>query len=74
MIAAGTLFLLGGGLTAAGLLWPGLYDIGIMVLAVAAIGVVVRAGDWARVWLARRTAGGPYEPASSPGPAGGERP
>lgn len=53
MMAAGALFLLGGGLTAAGILWPGLYDIGILVLIVAAIGIVVRVGDWARVLLAR---------------------
>ena len=52
MMAAGALFLLGGGLTAAGMLWPGLYDIGMLVLIVAAIGIVVRVGDWARVLLA----------------------
>ena len=74
MMAAGALFLLGCGLTAAGMLWPGLYDIGIMVLIVAAIGVVVRAGDQARVWLARRAASGRHEPASSLGANGGERP
>jgi hypothetical protein len=74
MMAAGALFLLGCGLTAAGLLWPGLYDIGIMVLIVAAIGIVVRAGDQARVWLARRAAGGQHEPASSLGANGGELP
>jgi hypothetical protein len=74
MMAAGALFLLGCGLTAAGLLWPGLYDIAIMVLIVAAIGIVVRAGDWARVWLARRAAGGQHEPASTLGANGGELP
>jgi hypothetical protein len=42
MMAAGALFLLGCGLTAAGMLWPGLYDMGILVLIVAAIGIVVR--------------------------------
>ncbi len=73
MIAAGALFLLGGGLTAAGLLWPGLYDIGIMVLIVAAIGVVVRAGDWARIWLARKADVGRYEPGSRLRAEGGER-
>ena len=73
MMAAGALFLLGCGLTAAGMLWPGLYDIGILVLIVAAIGIVVRAGDWARVRLARRPAGGRDDPAS-PRAAGGELP
>ena len=74
MMAAGALFLLGCGLTAAGLLWPGLYDIGILVLIVAAIGVVVRVGDWARIWLARRADGGQREPASLLGANGGELP
>jgi hypothetical protein len=73
MMAAGALFLLGAGLTAAGMLWPGLYDIGIMVLTVAAIGIVVRVGDWARVRLARWPAGGRDEPAA-PRAGGGERP
>ena len=72
MMAAGALFLLGCGLTAAGMLWPGLYDIGIMVLIVAAIGIVVRVGDWARVLLAR-PAGGRDDPAA-PRAAGGELP
>ena len=74
MIVAGALFLLGCGLTAAGMLWPGLYDIGILVLIVAAIGVVVRAGDRARVWLARRAPGARNEPASPLGASGGELP
>ncbi len=74
MMAAGALFLLGCGLTAAGMLWSGLYDIGILVLIVAAIGVVVRAGDWARVWLARRAAGDQNEPAAPLGANGGELP
>ena len=74
MMTAGALFLLGCGLTAAGMLWPGLYDIGILVLIVAAIGVVVRAGDWARVWLARRAAGDQHEPASPRAANGGELP
>jgi hypothetical protein len=74
MMAAGALFLLGCGLTAAGMLWSGLSDIGILVLIVAAIGVVVRAGDWARVWLARRAPGGQHEPASSRRAHGGELP
>ena len=73
MMAAGALFLLGCGLTAAGMLWPGLYDIGIMVLIVAAIGIVVRVGDWARVLLADRPAGGRDDPAA-PRAAGGELP
>jgi hypothetical protein len=61
MRAAGALFLLGAGLTAAGIVWSGLYDIGILVLIVAAVGLVVRVGDWARVLLARpgEGAGGP---------------
>ena len=54
MLAAGGLFLLGSGLTAAGMLWSGLYDIGIGVLIVAVIGIVVRAGDLARILLTRR--------------------
>jgi hypothetical protein len=74
MLAAGGLFLLGGGLTAAGMLWSGLYDIGILVLIVAAIGIVVRAGDWARVLLARWPAGDRGAPASPPGGCGGELP
>jgi hypothetical protein len=57
MLAAGGLFLFGAGLTAAGVLWSGLYDIGIMVLIVSAIGVVVRLRDWARAALARRPGG-----------------
>ena len=71
MLAAGTLFLLGAGLTAAGMLWSGLYDIGILVLMVAAVGIVVRAGDWARVLLARRPAD---EPGAQRGLGGGELP
>jgi hypothetical protein len=58
LLAAGALFLLGAGLTAAGIAWSGLYDIGIVVLFVAAVGVVVRAGDWVRVLLARWLDGG----------------
>ena len=54
------------------MLWPGLYDIGIMVLIVAAIGIVVRVGDWARVLLAG-LAGGRDAPAA-PRAGGGERP
>ena len=72
MLAAGSLFLLGAGLTAAGMLWPGLYDIGILVVIVAAIGMVVRAGDWARVLLSGRAADGRDEPASRRGLDGGE--
>jgi hypothetical protein len=74
LLAAGALFLLGAGLTAAGIAWSGLYDIGILVLTVAAVGVVVRIGDWARVLLDRRPAGGRGEPASRRGLDGGERP
>jgi hypothetical protein len=72
MRAAGALFLLGAGLTAAGILWPGLYDIGILVLIVAAVGLVVRAGDWARILLGRRPDERAGEPAS-PRRHGGER-
>ena len=72
MLAAGGLFLLGGGLTAAGMLWSGLYDIGILVLIVAAVGIVVRVGDWARVLLARWPAGD--EPGPPRGGYGGELP
>ena len=74
MLAAGALFLLGAGLTAAGIAWSGLYDIGILVLIVAAVGIVVRAGDWARDLLARRPTVGRGEAASGPGPGGGELP
>ena len=74
MLAAGALFLLGAGLTAAGIAWSGLYDIGILVLIVAAVGVVVRIGDWARVLLGRRPASRRDEPASRRGLDGGERP
>ena len=73
MLAAGGLFLLGGGLTAAGMLWSGLYDIGILVLIVAAVGIAVRVGDWARVLLARWPGDGD-EPGSPRGSYGGERP
>lgn len=73
MLAAGGLFLLGGGLTAAGMLWSGLYDIGILVLIVAAIGVAVRAGDWVRVLLARQPAGDWDGHVFPRGPGGGER-
>jgi len=69
MLAAGAMFLLGAGLTAAGMLWPGLYDIGILVLIVAAVGVVVRLGDWARVLLAARQAHGRDKAASLVGDA-----
>jgi hypothetical protein len=74
MLAAGATFLLGAGLTAAGVLWSGLYDIGILVLIVAAVGIVVRFGDWARVLLAARQAGRGDEPASLRGGPGGELP
>ncbi len=61
MIAAGALFLLGAGLTAAGMLWSGLYDIGIMALAVAVIGMVVRVLDWVRTLAASSEPGEPAE-------------
>ena len=72
MLAAGALFLLGAGLTVAGIAWSGLYDIGILVLIVAAVGIVVRVGDWARVLLSGRAADGRDEPASRRGLDGGE--
>jgi hypothetical protein len=74
MLAAGALFLLGCGLTAAGILWPGLYDIGILVLIVAVVGIVVRAGDWARVLLARWPGSDLDPPATARGRGGGEAP
>jgi hypothetical protein len=69
MLAVAGLFVFGAGLTAAGMLWRGLYDIGILVLIVAAVGIVVRVGDWGRVLLARRPDGGP---AAQRGRGGGE--
>ena len=75
MLVAGGLFLLGGGLTAAGMLWSGLYDIGIGVLIVASIGIVVRAGDLARVLLTRRRPPGDWDGHLTPhGHGGGELP
>ena len=64
MLAAGGLFVLGAGVTAAGIWWSALYDVGILMLVVAAVGILVRAGDWARVLLAGRpdADGGPALP------------
>ncbi len=46
MIAATLVFLLGAGLTASGVLWSGMYDIGILVMFVGVVGMVVRLGHW----------------------------
>jgi hypothetical protein len=74
MMAVAALFVFGAGVTAAGMLWSGLYDIGILVLIVAAIGVVVRIGDWARVLLASPRGDSYGQPASRAGrDAGGLR-
>jgi hypothetical protein len=72
MMSAGALFLLGCGLTAVGIVWPDMYDVGILIAIVAAIGIVVRVGDWARVWLGRRAAADPGGPASPLGASDGE--
>jgi hypothetical protein len=50
MIAAGVVFLLGAGLTALGLVSPTMYDIGIVVMLLGAVGFAVRTIDWLR-WL-----------------------
>ena len=50
MIAALAVFLIGAGLTALGLVFPTMYDIGIMVIFIGVIGFVVRTIDWLR-WL-----------------------
>ena len=52
MLAAIAVFLLGVGLTALGLLAPTMYDIGIMVIFLGAIGIAIRTIDWMR-WLSR---------------------
>jgi hypothetical protein len=82
MMAAGALFLLGCGLTAAGMLWSGLYDIGILVLIVAAIGVAMpavvllahwrglRHDDAVSLLLARRWSKVMAQPAGGVLPAG----
>lgn len=48
MFAALGVFMAGAGLTASGVLWSGMYDIGVMVILVGAVGLVVRAADWLR--------------------------
>ena len=50
MFAAGSLMLVGFGVIALGLVAPTMYDIGIVVLLIASIGIVVRIADWWR-WL-----------------------
>lgn len=50
MIAAGLLLLAGFGLIALGLLEHTMYDVGLVVVLIAAVGVVVKLGDWIS-WL-----------------------
>jgi hypothetical protein len=50
VIAAALFFLFGAGLTASGVLWSGMYDIGILVMVVGLVGVAVRLGHWVG-WL-----------------------
>lgn len=52
MLAAITVFLIGAGLTALGIVQPLLYVIGIVVLIIAFVGLAVRLGDAVR-WLLR---------------------
>ena len=54
MLVVAALTLLGAGLTGAGVLWSGLYDIGILTLVVAVIGMLVGVGDWLRVRFGAR--------------------
>jgi hypothetical protein len=49
VIVAVMTLLLGAVLTAAGVLWSGMYDIGILVLVVAIVGIVVCLGDLLRL-------------------------
>lgn len=48
MPTAISVFLFGCGLVAAGLLWAGLYDIGILFMFLGLVGIGVRAVDWLR--------------------------
>lgn len=50
MPTAIAVFLFGCGLVAAGLLWAGLYDIGILFMFLGLIGIGIRTVDWLR-WL-----------------------
>jgi hypothetical protein len=50
MLAALLVTLLGIGLGVAGLWQSVLYDVGVMVTFLGAIGVLVRLGDWVRWW------------------------
>lgn len=52
MIAAVTVFLVGVGLTALGLVEPTMYDIGIMVMVLGIVGVAIRSVELLR-WLRR---------------------
>jgi hypothetical protein len=46
MIAAGLLMLTGFGFIALGLAEPTMYDIGVLVVLVAGIGIIVKLADW----------------------------
>lgn len=50
MLAALSVFVLGAGLTALGVVAPAMYPIGIVVIVIALVGVLVRLIDWIR-WL-----------------------
>jgi hypothetical protein len=50
MLWAIAVFMFGAGLTALGIVTPTMYDVGIMVMFIGAIGIAVRAADWLR-WL-----------------------
>ncbi len=52
MLTALAVFLLGAGLTAAGLWQSILYDIGVVVMVLAVVGIVVRGVEWVR-WVLR---------------------
>ena len=51
MLVAMLVTLLGLGLGVAGLWQSILYDVGVMVTFLGAIGVLVRLGDWMRWWF-----------------------
>ncbi len=54
MVAAATLFLAGMAITALGIVLSICYDIGVAVMMVAAVGLVVRLFDLARLFLGQR--------------------
>jgi hypothetical protein len=68
VLSAILVLVLGAGLFAGGLLWPGMYDVGILVMVIGAVGVAVRAVEWAR-WLLR-----PEPQPSGPAAAGAAEP